>query len=746
MKLHTHALTAIMLLPVAGVGVWFVTPVDARLDAHLTRVAARADVLTAKDALGREILVGSDRVDAARRLYEARNEAWGAVMQAPDTVPAYPGATGGGATALIECRSLPLKVWKVQSLDAVGDGTLKAILADSVSSANFDIIIFDTAGTIPPTGNARFRDIDDKDCAYIAAQTAKGGLQLIGGTGLGGAMLGSSHPTGGSSNSIWRYIHIRCVIAVGQTNDCMSIDHRNSPTTDGENIWDHVSASGGNDELYDGSDGKLSSGQPGVSHLTLSYNLFYGVPDHHPGGAGVGAGLYPTCDGSGSSVFLNLFSSTHHRQPANVGSAPACAEILNNLVYNQAPRNTVVSDSTLTDWAGNYIEQVATPSGDKNQSVMSRVTIRPPDGPQDCVPAAADTLGGGSPADECIKFFVEKNLWVTSGVADIDTTVDQWSTVCDGGKFAPEKCGQTGSYPGIGVDSTYYRSYVSLFGVPKFPYTRVQAASVPSLLIGSQAGYDADSVNVGANGWIGCSGASLEVGTGALTGVGFTRQIDGMDSLAVNDIKTSFNRGYSNVLEDYAPGGQLPVFTAAGPRCADTDGDGMPDQWEVAHTNVNFAVADANSDVDADGWLAMEEYVNGSDPDVFTNTSGSITGGTGPAATFGNGRWVYQDTLVRYLQITAGGADTDSVFMPDTSEYSPTDLSPFTYILKDIPAFTTGDVVLILVNDSIVGRVAKQLDSAQVDSLAGVVGSEGEWARCGSRGICTDSLRNRDIP
>jgi hypothetical protein len=174
----------------------------------------------------------------------------------------------------------------------------------------------------------------------------------------------------------------------------------------------------------------------------------------------------------------------------------------------------------------------------------------------------------------------------------------------------------------------------------------------------------------------------------------------------------------------------------------------MPDEWENANDFVSSLVADASSDADEDGWLAIEEYVNGTDPDIFNNADGSeVGGGVGPVVTFGNGRWVYQDTLVRYLQITAGGADTDSVFMPDTSDYSPTGLSPFTYVLKDLSPFVSGDTVLILINDSIPGREAKKLDSAQVDSLAGTIsGGEGEWSKCATRGICTDSLRNRAVP
>jgi hypothetical protein len=729
---------------------------DAELRAYNARIAARADVLAAKDALG--LAVGTVREDAARRLYEKRNEEWLAVMAAPESIPAFPGAMGAGATALIACRALvdadptALKVWKVQSLagGSSTDGSLGAILQDSVSSATFDIVIFDTAGTIPPSGNTRMRFLDDKDCTYIAAQTAKGGLQIIAGTGTGGVMIGSSHPTGGSSNSVWRYIRGRCAIDPASTNSCAGVDHRLSSPTGGDNVWDHISLAGANDEIYDGFDNFTNRGR----RLTLSYNLFYGAGAHHPSAGIVGAGTYPTCNASGSSVFRNLYSTTSHRSPQNVASQPACAEIANNFIYNWVNRLTTTEDSILVDWSRNYTDNTSTPTArwPKGGQSVNTWTDLITDGPKQCKPSGTGAIPGG---EECTKIFIEKNMWVSSSgsTVEIDSTEDQWDTVCDnsGGASSDLDCGQTGG-PGnggygenTGVDSTYYRSFTRTFGTPKFPVVEVQAALVPTTLIGT-GGFSEDSISVGANGWIGCSGASLEIGTGALTGVGFVRLVDAFDSLAVNDIFTANDRALSNTLTDYS-GGSLPTFTAAGPRCADADGDGMPDEWEAGNDLVDQFVADAHSDLDEDGYLAIEEYVNGSDPDVFTSALGEEGATSGPVVTFGNGRWVYQDTLIAYQQITAGGADTDSVFMPDTSQYSPTSLSPFTFIPKNIGTPARGDTVLILINDSIVGLEAKKLDSGQVDSLAGtIIGGEGEWSRCASRGICTDSLRNRDVP
>jgi hypothetical protein len=49
------------------------------------------------------------------------------------------------------------------------------------------------------------------------------------------------------------------------------------------------------------------------------------------------------------------------------------------------------------------------------------------------------------------------------------------------------------------------------------------------------------------------------------------------------------------------------------PAHADTDGDGMPDAWEVTH-NLNPLSNDASADVDSDGFTNLQEYQNFTDP------------------------------------------------------------------------------------------------------------------------------------
>ncbi|HEX2855167.1 MAG TPA: hypothetical protein VHO24_18175 [Opitutaceae bacterium] len=46
----------------------------------------------------------------------------------------------------------------------------------------------------------------------------------------------------------------------------------------------------------------------------------------------------------------------------------------------------------------------------------------------------------------------------------------------------------------------------------------------------------------------------------------------------------------------------------------DTDGDGMPDEWETAHGLNPKSAADASTDLNGDGYTNIEDYINGLDP------------------------------------------------------------------------------------------------------------------------------------
>lgn len=76
---------------------------------------------------------------------------------------------------------------------------------------------------------------------------------------------------------------------------------------------------------------------------------------------------------------------------------------------------------------------------------------------------------------------------------------------------------------------------------------------------------------------------------------------------------------------DFAAAGNWsdPVYYAID-GAGDTDGDGMPDAWEIAH-GLNPNVNDADGDLDGDGVSNLDEYLQGTDPNDANSAKYSLT-------------------------------------------------------------------------------------------------------------------------
>jgi hypothetical protein len=92
-----------------------------------------------------------------------------------------------------------------------------------------------------------------------------------------------------------------------------------------------------------------------------------------------------------------------------------------------------------------------------------------------------------------------------------------------------------------------------------------------------------------------------------LAGVGATLPLrDAVDIRIVNDVKN----GTGKIIDDEEQvGGWPPLKWATAP--ADSDHDGIPDEWEQAKGLNQNDPADGRADPDGDGYTNVEEYLNG---------------------------------------------------------------------------------------------------------------------------------------
>jgi pectate lyase len=90
-----------------------------------------------------------------------------------------------------------------------------------------------------------------------------------------------------------------------------------------------------------------------------------------------------------------------------------------------------------------------------------------------------------------------------------------------------------------------------------------------------------------------------------LANAGATRPArDALDRRAIESV---INRA-GRIIDEPAEAGGWPRLRS-GPVAPDSDGDGMPDAWEVVHGTAPQAF-DPWDDADGNGWPNLEDYLN----------------------------------------------------------------------------------------------------------------------------------------
>jgi hypothetical protein len=94
---------------------------------------------------------------------------------------------------------------------------------------------------------------------------------------------------------------------------------------------------------------------------------------------------------------------------------------------------------------------------------------------------------------------------------------------------------------------------------------------------------------------------------------------DAVDSRIIEEVRTGTAKyGNNGIITTPSDVGGWPTL-AMGPAPKDSDGDGMPDEWESRYELDPKDASDGSQDKDGDGYTNVEEYLNGTDPTVFVD-------------------------------------------------------------------------------------------------------------------------------
>jgi pectate lyase len=471
-----------------------------------------------------------------------------ATIPSPRT-PAFRGAQGGGAAAV---GGRGGKVYEVTNLNETGTGSLRGC----VEASGPRTCVFRVGGTI--TLHSSLHALNPY--ITIAGQTAPGGGIQITNSSTCNVSANCDLIRIGTHDVIVRYLRARLSPDEG-TNYSSAVSILNERAIVYNVMIDHVSTAWAEWDSIDFFQGLSESN---FYNISVQWTIL-AEPNYATNG-GVNfpiGGTNAICDASTDiDIHHNYFTGGNHRNPIH---AVKSGRIINNLIYNSSYYMIKVKGNK--DIIGNYIRKgpywtAAGPSEIQSWTAAGGTTALP-------------------------------SLYIVGNAADSNSfnpNANQWTGGLTG--LAP---GEDNSDSVTCPISTTYQRLTPLAAVGA-------AISVdPTLDIAASNGvllpdYPNSQGNPGV-------GASAKLNDIACDGTWVSNR-DSLDKRYVNEFLTG--TGHS---KDVTGPGTLPTL-AAGTPCADSDHDGMPDAWEIAH-GLNPKDPSDGPKLNRDGYTNLEHFLNG---------------------------------------------------------------------------------------------------------------------------------------
>jgi hypothetical protein len=508
---------------------------------------------------------------------------------------AFPEAVGWGAEALTTCIRDPVIVETVTSLLGSGYGTLDSLLENAQHGDTLTIITFAVGGW----GRLNF---DGKmECTYIAGQTSPGGgIAYHRFTPL---WLKSDSEDFVVAYTTWASDARDCPdgepAGLCSTPNMVIEDAKNWMWWGNDHWWAvekhlRIAPSGATDTILDG---------------TLQSNLFAMTPGAQPTSIQHGTG-----DNGGFITRISYYQNLWH----------TCGWRCPNLIVGDNTND--VADERFARGVGNAHynngRQANWQSMGWNLDVLDNYVKTGPNS-NDGVPSGAyyswtlSLFPATSGAPQKGRYYVERvidsknrDLATTSATmwtdGDPEQTVSCFYKRCETGGGGDPRDGGSVASPGSGaaIKSS------SPTAVADVPMPRIDPYELPDLLFGTAT----DSGQVGNWRRIQCDGT-------------WTPRADSVHSAMLHEAQDSTGVLSTDITEAFVAARQL-YTKAAGSACADSDGDGLPNEFEDACVGSTTAM-NPSDDISGDGYTNIEEFVNGSNSTRYLAWDDNSTGEDG---------------------------------------------------------------------------------------------------------------------